>query len=57
MKKLDDELIDKVFLDGDGLKLGERDKEVYEKVKGAKVCEQHLRNLNRWLKFVKSQLE
>jgi len=54
---LDQELIKKVFLDGDGMKIGPRDKEVYEKLKNEKICENNLPNLSRWVKFVKNQQE
>lgn len=57
MQRLDEELSGKVYLDGDGMKLGPRDKETFEKIKNMKVCEHHLKNLSRWLKFIRSQLE
>jgi len=57
LKKLDQELVDRVFLEGDGMKLGQRDKEMFEKLKNEKICNILLPNLHRWFRFVNAQLE
>jgi len=49
---LDKELKDKIFLEGDGLELGKRDQEQFEKLKEAKICSSKYPNICRWKKYV-----